>query len=118
MTHLRQAMLEELQRRNYAKTTVLLLPQGRRAIRPVLSHVPGSTEPERQYQADLLRERHLVEAGADLRTVQLLLGHVKLEHTVIYLHLSQRHLQVGNPLDAMPVSGADTVRRTRRLHKR
>ena len=48
---------------------------------------------------------HLVEAGADLRTVQLLLGHVKLEHTVIYLHLSQRHLQaVANPLDAMPVS--------------
>ena len=62
---------------------------------------------------------HLVEAGADLRTVQLLLGHVKLEHTVIYLHLSQRHLQaIANPLDAMPVSGTDTVRRTRRLHKR
>jgi integrase/recombinase XerD len=54
-----------------------------------------------------------------LRTVQLLLGHVKLEHTVIYLHLSQRHLQaVANPLDAMPVSGTDTVRRTRRLHRR
>jgi integrase/recombinase XerD len=62
---------------------------------------------------------HLVEAGADLRTVQLLLGHVKLEHTVIYLHLSQRHLQaVPNPLDAMPVSQADTARRTRRKHRR
>jgi site-specific recombinase XerC len=61
----------------------------------------------------------LVEAGADLRTVQLLLGHVKLEHTVIYLHLSQLHLQaVANPLDTIPVSGTDTVRRTRRLHKR
>ena len=62
---------------------------------------------------------HLVEAGADLRTVQLLLGHVKLEHTVIYLHLSQRHLRaVANPLDAMPVSSPDTARRSRRLHKR
>jgi site-specific recombinase XerD len=62
---------------------------------------------------------HLVEAGADLRTVQLLLGHVKLEHTVVYLHLSQRHLQaVANPLDAMPVAGVETVRRTRRLQKR
>ena len=62
---------------------------------------------------------HLVEAGADLRTVQLLLGHVKLEHTAIYLRLSQRHLQaVPNPLDAMPVSPADTARRTRRLRKR
>jgi integrase/recombinase XerD len=77
---------------------------------------------EKRVSPHLLRHSyasHLVEAGADLRTVQLLLGHVKLEHTVIYLHLSQRHLQaVANPLDAMPVSGADTVRRTRRLRKR
>jgi integrase/recombinase XerD len=77
---------------------------------------------EKRVSPHLLRHAyasHLVEAGADLRTVQLLLGHVKLEHTVIYLHLSQRHLQaVANPLDAMPVSGTDSVRRTRRLHKR
>jgi len=30
---------------------------------------------------------------------------VKLEHTVLYLHLSRRHLHaVVNPLDAMPLS--------------
>src|ERR1700692_3176985 len=35
---------------------------------------------------------HLLEAGADLRTLQILLGHRDLEETTIYLHLSQRHI--------------------------
>jgi site-specific recombinase XerD len=77
---------------------------------------------EKHVSAHLLRHSyatHRLEAGADLRTIQLLLGHVELKHTVIYLHLSRRHLQaVANPLDTMNVSGPETVHHSRKRHKK
>jgi integrase/recombinase XerD len=44
----------------------------------------------------------LLEAGADLHTIQILLGHHDLKETAIYLHLSQRHLHgTASPLDSL-----------------
>jgi integrase/recombinase XerD len=78
----------------------------------------GITKPVSPHSLRHSFATHMLEAGADLRTIQVLLGHTKLAHTTVYLHLSRRHLQaIPSPLEAIEVSSPNEVKRSRRLMK-
>ena len=43
---------------------------------------------------------HLLDAGCDLRTIQLFMGHADISSTCVYLHLTDQHLaNIQSPID-------------------
>jgi site-specific recombinase XerD len=77
----------------------------REAVHRVLTKVARKAGIKKHVYPHLLRHcfaTHMLELGADIRTVQVSLGHASIETTSKYLHLSNAHLRATpSPIDVL-----------------
>jgi integrase/recombinase XerD len=100
--------------------------KGTRADKPITSKVIWEACREAASRAGITKRvnphllrhsfaTHQLENGADLPTLQALLGHTDLKPTSVYLHLSEKHLKAaGTPLDKATLAPLDEVKRSRK----
>jgi integrase/recombinase XerD len=99
--YLRARESSKNQARALARTSVLFPgPSGKPLTRQALwkivrrlARVAGTKDPVHPHQLRHSFATHLLSGGADLRTVQTLLGHSDIATTEIYTHVSRDHVR-------------------------
>jgi site-specific recombinase XerD len=86
-------------------------PLGREAVADAIAQAAkraGLTKPVSPHSLRHAYAVHLLEAGADVRRIQLLLGHRSLSTTARYLRLATTTVcATASPLDLLPLPVAD-----------
>jgi site-specific recombinase XerD len=82
-------------------------PMERKTIRQACSNAGRRAGIKKQVSPHVYRHSyatHLLEAGADLRTIQVLLGHADIQTTARYLRVSTTRIQAAPcPFDSLPL---------------
>ena len=80
-------------------------PMGRLVVNAVARKIAikaGIAKPVSSHTFRHSYATHMLDAGADLRTIQVLLGHRNIKSTAIYMHVSQAKIDAApSPLDLM-----------------
>ena len=86
-------------------------PMESKSIRHVCANAGRRAGIQRRVHPHVFRHcfaTHLLDQGADLRTIQVLLGHADIRTTARYLRVSMRRIQaVASPFDALTIQPID-----------